>query len=219
MANENAVTNIADLWVAAAMNVDNENPFESDTEMGSDGESIQSREEVDNEEAILSSTPTHRSPLASRTDSISIPNTRLTAVRRTSIKFNPQYGSRRPSTSQQRSTPVRKISSSLPQALDTPRRFSSSFPSIFSHSGVRTPDAVVDAQQLYSRPEESAAGDSLPPILESRPISQLDPIQQVIEEKPPSLTSQLPILIIVQYGMLALHTTTHDQVFMSYLVT
>ena len=32
LANENAVTNIADLWVAAAMNVDNEDPFESDSE-------------------------------------------------------------------------------------------------------------------------------------------------------------------------------------------
>ncbi|TFY51331.1 hypothetical protein EVJ58_g10625, partial [Rhodofomes roseus] len=32
MANENAVTNIADLWVAAAINVDNEDPFESEDE-------------------------------------------------------------------------------------------------------------------------------------------------------------------------------------------
>jgi hypothetical protein len=30
MANENAVTNIADLWVAAAINVDNEEVFEND---------------------------------------------------------------------------------------------------------------------------------------------------------------------------------------------
>lgn len=32
LANKNTVTNIADLWVAAAMNVDNEDPFESDSE-------------------------------------------------------------------------------------------------------------------------------------------------------------------------------------------
>ena len=32
MANENTVTSIADLWVAAAMNVDNEDPFESEDE-------------------------------------------------------------------------------------------------------------------------------------------------------------------------------------------
>ena len=38
-------------------------------------------------------------------------------------------------------------------------------------------------------------------------------------EKPPSLYSQLPMAIIIQYGLLALHSTTHDQVFMSYLVT
>jgi len=36
MANENAVTNIADLWVAAAMNVDNEDPFETDEDEGMD---------------------------------------------------------------------------------------------------------------------------------------------------------------------------------------
>ena len=32
LANENAVTNIADLWAAAAINVDNKDPFESDSE-------------------------------------------------------------------------------------------------------------------------------------------------------------------------------------------
>jgi hypothetical protein len=219
MANENAVTNIADLWVAAAMNVDNENPFESDTEMGSDGESIECTEGGDEEEAILSSTPTRRTHIGTRTDSTSSPNPRLAAIRRPSAMFGPQTDSRRPSTSQQYSTPVRRMSASVPQGPDGTPRFSSSVPSIFAHPGVRTPDAVMDAQQLLARPEEPVGGESLPPILESRSASQVNPIEEVIEEKAPSLTSQLPILIIVQYGLLALHTTTHDQVFMSYLVT
>ncbi len=76
MANENAVTNIADLWVAAAMNVDNEDPFESDTEMGSDEDS--GEEALDAEEnaehvlvdddaisASVISTPTRHSRRAS----------------------------------------------------------------------------------------------------------------------------------------------------------
>jgi hypothetical protein len=40
LANENAVTNIADLWVASAMNVDNEDVFESDTEEDIEDESF-----------------------------------------------------------------------------------------------------------------------------------------------------------------------------------
>jgi hypothetical protein len=41
MANENMVTNIADLWVAATMNVDNEEVFENDdTELEGPNESI-----------------------------------------------------------------------------------------------------------------------------------------------------------------------------------
>ena len=38
MANENAVTNIADLWVAAAINADNEDPFEPEDEFVEEGE-------------------------------------------------------------------------------------------------------------------------------------------------------------------------------------
>lgn len=38
-------------------------------------------------------------------------------------------------------------------------------------------------------------------------------------EKPASLASQIPLVVCAQYGMLALHNTTHDQVFMSYLVS
>jgi len=77
----------------------------------------------------------------------------------------------------------------------------------------------MDAQQLLMRSDELIGVESLPPILESQRTSQLEPSEEIVEEKAPSLTSQLPILIIVQYGLLALHTTTHDQVFMSYLVT
>jgi hypothetical protein len=67
-----------------------------------------------------------------------------------------------------------------------------------------------------------AETDGLEPILESRRASLHDPqsdIEAALEPPPPSLFSQLPLLVIIQYGLLALHTTSHDQVFLSYLVT
>ena len=54
-------------------------------------------------------------------------------------------------------------------------------------------------------------------IAESRHASQVD--VELLVDKPPSLMSQLPIIVIIQYGVMALHTTTHDQIFMSYLVS
>jgi len=101
------------------------------------------------------------------------------------------------------------------------RRFSSNMPAIFAHPGVRPPSAVIDAQQLLARSEDPPVGESLPPILESRPVSQGDITADamVFEKKSPSLSSQLPLMIIAQYGLLALHSTTHDQIFMSYLVS
>ncbi|KAF8186962.1 major facilitator superfamily domain-containing protein [Mycena galopus ATCC 62051] len=203
MANENAVTNIADLWVAAAMNVDNEDPFESDTEMGSDGEHESGDvfgDENLSETDLLAPSPGRRN---SRAPSAG------TAIR----PF--RLGSpRRPSGS------VRKPSFSQPlDGTPTSRRFSTGVPTIFAHPGVKTPTAVLDAQQLLMRTEEA---DGLEPILESRRASLHSPqpdLEAAVEPPPPSLFSQLPVVVIIQYGMLALHTTSHDQVFLSYLVT
>jgi hypothetical protein len=222
MANENAVTNIADLWVAAAMNVDNEDPFESDSDVGSDeetedmdlGQILNEHDGEDNPDAMNS----HGQRASSNRNITLIPH--LSRSRRTSNVTG--YGTpRRPSYLQQ--SPMRHPSTSFSQPMDgtpTSRRFSSTVPSIFAHPGVKTPSAVLDAQQLLVQTENdpSPGGDILDPIFESRPTSHADDVES-LAEKPPSLTSQLPILIIVQYGMLALHTTTHDQVFMSYLVS
>ena len=96
--------------------------------------------------------------------------------------------------------------------MSSARRFSSNaLPTIFSHSGVRTPPAVLEAQQLLSQSEEINVGQTLEPIMESHPV--------LPAERPPSLYAQLPMLIIVHYGLLALHNTTHDQVFYLYLVS
>ncbi|KAJ7240818.1 major facilitator superfamily domain-containing protein [Mycena haematopus] len=215
MANENAVTNIADLWVAAAMNVDNEDPFESDTEMGSDEErdspDVFGDEEI-SETDLLTPTPGRRN---SRAPSTTSPNFPRRPSAGTAIRPLRLGSPRRPSI------PVRQPSFSQPSdGTPTSRRYSTGVPTIFAHPGVKTPTAVLDAQQLLMRSEAEA--DGLEPIIESRRASLHSPqpdLEAAMEAPPPSLFSQLPVVVIIQYGMLALHTTSHDQVFLSYLVT
>ncbi|KAF5390805.1 hypothetical protein D9757_004422 [Collybiopsis confluens] len=230
MANENAVTNIADLWVAAAMNVDNEDPFESDSEIGSEDED----DESDFGDPLgdflsedVSGSPTTPRPRRSSTTSVS---SSLRPAVGTS-RQHPFGSPRRPSVPS-RAIPARRASITSNMEYGTPvnRRLSNG-PSIFSHPGVRTPSAVIDAQQLLLRDEDmisasdlitSEGNANLEPILESRRTSAYMPAEQDEEallEKPPSLASQIPITVIIQYGLLALHSTTHDQIFMSYLVT
>ena len=84
-----------------------------------------------------------------------------------------------------------------------PRRFSNA---IFAHPGVKTPLAVVEAQKVLTAPDPSQAQDGTDVV-------------PIVEGKQPSLISQLPLAIIFQYGWLALHTTTHDMVFLNYVVS
>ncbi|KAJ6588974.1 hypothetical protein B0H19DRAFT_1248549 [Mycena capillaripes] len=225
MANENAVTNIADLWVAAAMNVDNEDPFESDTEIGSDGEpeSIDVFDDEPSEADLLTPSPGRRTARApSNTAS---PNFQASSARRTSAGTGmrpSRLGSpRRPSGPHP--IPIRQPSFSQPlDGTPASRRFSTTVPTIFAHPGVKTPPAVLDAQQLLLRTENEATADGLEPIFESRRLSLHEPqpdLEAAVEAPPPSMASQLPVLVIIQYGLLALHTTSHDQVFLSYLVS
>lgn len=228
MANENAVTNIADLWVAAALNVDNENPFESDSDVDSnqgDGDSDFDDPLVDFADDDIPASPTTHRPRRSSRPSVSGSSHRPAIG---SARQQPLGSPRRPSVPT-RAIPNRQSSYSSMSDYGTPtsRRFSN-VPSIFSHPGVRTPTAVLDAQQLLLRDEEAVhavpadmnENQNLEPILESRRASTIVPDEnEVLHEKPPSLSSQIPILVIIQYGLLALHSTTHDQIFMSYLVT
>ncbi|KAI6044041.1 hypothetical protein EDC04DRAFT_2646847, partial [Pisolithus marmoratus] len=88
-------------------------------------------------------------------------------------------------------------------------RLSPGVRSIFSHPGVRKPSAVLDALARAEMdwgtftPDRTHAGSAEDDGIDTAP----------------SLASQLPVPIIIQYGLLALHSTTHDQVFLSYLVT
>ena len=209
MANENAVTNIADLWVAAAMNVDNEQ-YDLDPNLSVDEEQARSdgEEDVDGQidfgtvrgrkdtrsigSATISSQRGNRSSMSRFASTHVVPGR---SISRTSGFGSPILGSGRLS-----------------------RRSSATGPSIFAHAGVRVPPAVLDAQLREAEPS-----DTLTPILERRgSVNNINGneagVADEVAEKPASLTSQLPVLIIVQYGLLALHSTTHDQIFLSYLV-
>lgn len=228
MANENAVNSVADLWVAAAINADNEDPFESDYEDDTAAFPEQLEEEDNDDAATIDSSRTQRGR------GTSTKRLGLSAMSRRpsrGVAHPPSRGSRPPrlhfSGSRHASSP--QAIPRLPSFSVIPggsplvrRRSSTSVPSIFSHPGVEMPRAVVDAQDLLMRFEEGdAMPEGLQPILESRQPSDgsASSDTETPDEKPPSLFSQLPLLVILQYGLFALHTTTHDQVFMSYLVS
>ncbi|CCM06609.1 uncharacterized protein FIBRA_08888 [Fibroporia radiculosa] len=236
MANENAVTNIADLWVAAAMNVDNEDPFELESDFDDDAEAFGEEDfaaeegEIEEEDIFGPTTadPSSRHNRFSRRESLT--STIGPKLKRSSFsgsRHPPPLGSPRRVSSSGRLSFLRPRSSQYSPALvgdELPsmhRRLSTTVPSIFSHVGVRTPPAVLEAQQLLQNFDEQAPGDSLAPILESRRggTENEAAVEPEELEREPSLMSQLPILIIIQYGLLALHSTTHDQVFYLYLVS
>ena len=202
MANENAVTNIADLWVAAAINVDNEEVFENDdAELEGPFESVFDAEGDDandtpNAPSGVEDTLPERGKRFMGSIAPSAPSTRRgSPLRRPST---PQY--RRPSTQYGASGQPNETVSPL-------RRFSNTVPGIFAHPGVRTPPAVAEAQRLLNAPDstqlQEVTADTTP----------------TVEGKQPSLMSQLPMAIIFQYGWLALHTTTHDMLFLTYVVS
>ncbi|KAJ3567286.1 hypothetical protein NP233_g6468 [Leucocoprinus birnbaumii] len=215
MANENAVTNIADLWVAAAMNVENEDPFESDEEdTGSDGstESLDLGEPLIGMDDITSTTTTGRGRRFSRSHRAQNNMSPTARSQRPSFAGAPMTHAVSNLTSPQRRSSSRAFATSI-SGLPSSRRLSSAVPSIFSHPGVKSPPAFLDAQRLVSGGDDSLTVEGEGVL----PSAQAD--TEALAEKQPSLTSLLPLAVIIQYGMLALHSTTHDQIFMSYLVT
>lgn len=202
MANENAVTNIADLWVAAAMNADNEDVFLSDDEAEFEDEDEDEGPFQDEDEEIQS--PTINKAI-DPPRLLTVPSDFRTGRLSSSSRRSSNLASPRLSRPQHRPSLGQVVGS-----LDSPRRSSSSVPAIFSHTGVRTPSgqvpAVPPAQPLLPRePDlETGRGDGLAPIVEGRsrqPSEQQitdEPLLDSPSEKPPSVFSQLPIIIIFQ---------------------
>jgi hypothetical protein len=165
-------TSLADLWVQAAINVDNEDVLETDSDS----------------EVSVNEDGAPNIPAAST-------SRRLSA---------PIAGQHRPSTASTSSRPLhplRRFATIEPTGARRPSA-GSFVPNIFSHTGVRTPPNIVAASSPGHHTPLGGNTDALPTITESRSLL----------ETPPTW-SMLPMLIILQYGLLALHTTTHDQIF------
>ncbi|CAE6422942.1 unnamed protein product, partial [Rhizoctonia solani] len=215
MANEHNVTNMTDLWVAAAITADNEEVFEDwDSDVADSDDDAQPRTSTDASPSHLS--PGERQPSYSRrpsssrrsyTRSPSRPGTFASSHMGTSL------GARLSST------PARRASSV------------SSRPGIFSNTGLDDHGYTYTTSIPMDQASISIATEAgtLAPIMEGRTASSAsEPTEQagstiaplvIVEERPPSAISQLPLVIIFQYGLLALHGTTHDQIFLSYLVS
>ena len=166
MANGMAINNVSDLWVSAALNVD-ENVFLEDDE----------QEEGPYQHGFQES-----------------------AVSLTSVDPSPT-----------RRAPRSSHRSSREPGVYSRRQSGSGLPTIFANSGMRTPPAAILEERLLAEP------DTLPTRAPLEAIPETD--HPSPEVKAPSLYSQLPIIFIVHYGLLALHNTTHDQVFYLYLVS
>ncbi|KAG9124108.1 hypothetical protein FRC07_012814 [Ceratobasidium sp. 392] len=76
---------------------------------------------------------------------------------------------------------------------------------------------ISPGQHSHSQPRRQSSSRRSYTRSPSRPGGQTPLV--IIEERPVSAWSQLPVVIIFQYGLLALHNTTHDQIFLSYLVS
>ncbi|KAF9075403.1 hypothetical protein BDP27DRAFT_1212386 [Rhodocollybia butyracea] len=211
LANKDSITNLSDFWVAAALNIE-DSPFNDDdnrTERGMDDGLEMPDPEVEGDNDLRgrhnfrrNDRPrSHPASMASRKSNQTFSVSRRTSRRRHSIPRN--FATQNPLDTP--GTPI-------PQVLDT-----DGFQPVFSTSGFRQSSLLKN----LDHPEEIVP---LPPILESRLPSSIhldDEIEtsSLINHREVPSTTQLPKVVILQFGLLALHTTTHDQIFMSYLVS
>ncbi|KAJ3863277.1 hypothetical protein EV359DRAFT_43448 [Lentinula novae-zelandiae] len=199
LANENAINSIADLWVAAALNTEGNDD---------DGTHINTSHNIFEFETGFSvDVHSHRG----RSDHPS----RLYSTTKSPSR---RRSSRRPSTTRPMDASLSVYQSA--GGASTPRQF----PSIFTNSGVSTPHDVFENPACSSETDLTTHLErELPPILESRQTSAMHfnegETAPLLDMGISSSSAPLPWLVIIQFGLLALHTTTHDQVFMSYLVS
>lgn len=216
-ANEENTFNINDLWVSAAVAGETavfEDDDEEEMRASSQGEDEDEQEEDDE------TTP---QPSPSRADSLA-------------PSFPPNSGSARRAPKQRI---VSGASMRLPQhqhRFSTNRRFSTAsghMPAIFANSGVSEPAALAlpvednsNDDPFFGTPQSERRAPplgGLSVITEGRANHERSPLispsAEMVVEKPVSTWKSLPIMMIIQYGLLALHNTTHDQIFLSFLTT
>ncbi|KZV85556.1 major facilitator superfamily MFS-1 [Exidia glandulosa HHB12029] len=218
-ANENQVTSMAQLWVAAAMSTEVAHEealeFESDTE---DVEPFPSPRALVASPAYLDSPAhAHASPAMLSPDAVGTPERRPLLLHRSSTHSN-----------QSPAPMLRNAASNL--LLQRTRTMSSRamssgsrrVPMIFANAGVQEPfhASISELPDPFLDDEEDEDAADTESIATEVPAGhQVDVFDAQETVQPPSALSQIPKLVVLQYGLLALHTTTHDQVFYSYLMT
>lgn len=234
LANENAGASLPGLWVAAAINADNEDPFEGD-----DDEEIMSEEEDYGETLQPNVGRQYSRSFGGRHLSfgLSAPGRHRQSSPFTSRQHGTPFGAtptRRPSNIPVALTPsaVENGEATL-EGVPLQRHMSISshlLPAIYSNTGVSTPPALMEALSAQGKPSPGLGTgitdpfqDSLAPIVEGEVAA--DPVRVVdttlVGEKP-DLTFKwtlLPLFIIFQYFILCLHSTSHDQVFLMYVTS
>ncbi|EJD41419.1 hypothetical protein AURDEDRAFT_90322 [Auricularia subglabra TFB-10046 SS5] len=84
------------------------------------------------------------------------------------------------------------------------------YPAIFANAGVELPPTFLDEEEDEAIVEEDDAASVR---------TEVPAATQPLLQEESSALKQIPMLVVLQYGLLALHTTTHDQVFYSYLMS
>ncbi|KZT60935.1 major facilitator superfamily MFS-1 [Calocera cornea HHB12733] len=189
MANEFTVTSMGDLWVASALNTETEQVFD------------ETPADSDEEETSLA-------PPEIGTASRQVSGSNF--GRFATIHTDSPRGDRAAVSG----STLRRFSTVHADSPRGERRFSvsSAMPSILNNTGLVEPPATMGAADPF-------VDTSLQPIVEGQ-VARSEQHTPVVEAPPPGgLWSNLPLVIIFQYGMLALHNTTHDQIFYSYLVS
>lgn len=217
MANEENNFNLNDIWVSAAIAQETD-VFEDDDE---------DSEEYDE----VNETSSLNAPLYSRTRSMSPGPGEQSNY--------PFAFSERPSRAGQQSLRGDSFSRAQGARHSSPHRrpsaVSGHLPAIFANTGLNTPPAIAAAYEYdpiarLERPlspldtRMDPIHEHIPPpadpqsthLVDQNTYPALNPDEKIAL---PAGWRALPMLIILQYGLLALHDTVHGQVFLSFLVS
>jgi len=233
VANEDAVFNISDLWVAAATasrdddqysQVEYEDSvFDEDEELEN---ALDAADRSGSRSRDQSATPSvddlrgaaAKQSMASGASPVSTPNKRA-GLRTSFLQVTPEQ-----SASKRRESAANRRFS-----INTNRRISTAsgrLPAIFANTGLSDPLPVMSPSReqppLSVTAGSNAANLSLAPIIEgkqskpnaSTPLRESAEPFPPVSEKPTANWGDLPLGLIFQYFCLALHGTACDQIFM-----